>query len=89
MRARLTRFVQELRAAGLRISVAETLDAMQAAKVVGIEPVPLREALAASLVKDEADRGRFDAAFDAYFAAPPLPGGKGRGRRRGELGGGA
>ena len=91
MRQRLTEFVQRLRGAGVRISLAETLDAMHAVKLAGVEPEVVREALAATLIKDEADRERFLELFAEYFAAPPLPGanGGGRKRRRGEAPGGA
>ncbi|HVA69405.1 MAG TPA: hypothetical protein VNF45_08830, partial [Candidatus Binataceae bacterium] len=67
MRDELLRFVSELRAADLRISVAESLDAMRAVTRVGLERIPMREALAATLVKDEADRPRFDAVFVRFF----------------------
>jgi len=87
MRARLTEFVQHLRSEGLAISIAETLDALAAVKKAGIDPIVLREALAATLVKDELDRDRFDATFDAFFAAPPHGTGV-PGRRRSAAGGG-
>jgi len=80
VRARLTQFVQQLRGEGLRISIAETLDAMAAVKRAGVDPVVLRESLAATLVKDELDRERFDAAFEAFFGPPPRSSEK-RGRR--------
>src|SRR5262249_29169147 len=64
------RFINDLRAAGLRISVSESMDAMQAVAAVGIERELLREALAASLVKEEEDRPLFDEAFARFFSAP-------------------
>ena len=70
MRARLQDFVGALRQAGVAVSVAESIDAMQAVAAVGVERERLREALAATLVKDERERGTFDATFDHYF---PLP----------------
>jgi uncharacterized protein with von Willebrand factor type A (vWA) domain len=88
MRERLLGFVDGLRARGVEVSVAETLDALAAVAAAGVERAVLREALAATLVKDEADRPAFDALFDIAF---PLGGGEaaagGRRRRRG--GGGA
>ncbi len=87
MRAQLVEFVQQLRVAGLRVSVAETLDAMAAVVVVGIDPVRLRESLSATLVKDELDRATFERTFDAYFAAPATPTRPGRGRGTGPAGG--
>jgi hypothetical protein len=71
VRARLHGFVGGLREAGIAVSVAESLDAMQAVGVVGVERERLREALAATLVKDERDRGLFDDAFERHFPLPP------------------
>jgi uncharacterized protein with von Willebrand factor type A (vWA) domain len=56
-----------LRAAGIRISVAESLDAMRAVAASGIERVPMREALRATLIKDESDNPAFDAVFARHF----------------------
>src|SRR5690348_13973607 len=70
MQARLQELVGALRDAGVAISVAETLDAMQAVAVAGVERERLREALAVTLVKDERDRAVFDDAFERHF---PLP----------------
>src|SRR5271155_1713933 len=69
MREALLGFIARLRAAGVRISVAESLDAAHAVVAAGLERVRLREALAAALVKDEADRPAFDREFDLYFRA--------------------
>lgn len=70
MREVLTELLQQVRAAGLPISVAEALDALRAAAAVGVERDGLREALAAAVVKDESDRDVFDAVYDRFFAAP-------------------
>jgi uncharacterized protein with von Willebrand factor type A (vWA) domain len=70
LREQLIRFVTELRAAGLRVSVAESIDAMNAVAVAGLERTRMREALAATLIKDEADREAFDEVFGRFFAAP-------------------
>ena len=56
-----------LRDAGLSISVAETLDALHAVGLIGVEREVLRDGLAATLLKDEGDRLSFDAAFDKCF----------------------
>lgn len=57
-----------LRQNGLRVSTAEVVDATRAAAAVGVaEPNRLRVALAATLVKSEADRPTFDELFDLYF----------------------
>src|SRR6516165_2682020 len=80
MRARVLALVGRLRDAGVDVSVAETMDAARAVAVAGVERAVLREALAATLVKDEADRPTFDPIFDAVF---PLVGAEPeRGRRR-------
>ncbi len=79
LRAALLDFIAELRTAGVRISIAESLDAMHAVAAAGIERVPMREALAAALIKDEADRPTFDEIFIRRFAPPPLPAGARRG----------
>src|SRR5205814_7048168 len=85
MRARILDFVQTLRArGGVEVSVAESLDALVAVAAVGVEREPMREALAAALVKHEADRPAFDRLFDEAF---PLVGGAEEGRRRGAGGG--
>jgi uncharacterized protein with von Willebrand factor type A (vWA) domain len=80
MRARILDFVQTLRArGGVEVSVAESLDALVAVAAVGVEREPMREALAAALVKHEADRPAFDRLFDEAF---PLVGGAEEGGRR-------
>jgi hypothetical protein len=88
MRRRILAFVGQLRTCGLAISVAETVDAVSAVLAAGIEREVLREALAATLVKDEADRAAFDRSFDEAFpllGAKPAPG---RRRKRTAGGGG-
>jgi uncharacterized protein with von Willebrand factor type A (vWA) domain len=80
-----------LRAAGVRISVAESLDAMRAAAVSGLERTPLREALRATLIKDEADNAAFDEIFARHFGIGSRPPGEqrqSRGARIGVSGGG-
>ncbi|HVA79512.1 MAG TPA: VWA domain-containing protein [Candidatus Binataceae bacterium] len=69
--AQITSFIAVLRAAAIRISVAESIDAMRAVAAAGLEREPMCEALAAALIKDEADRAAFDDAFAHFFAAPP------------------
>lgn len=70
MKSRLLQFINLLRAAGVPITAAETLDAARAVSVVGVEPAVFREAVAATLVKHEADRGIFEEIFDRFFSAP-------------------
>jgi uncharacterized protein with von Willebrand factor type A (vWA) domain len=73
LKRRLHSFIEALRAAGLQITVAETLDAMRAASISGVERSALREGLATTLVKDEADRPAFDVVFERFFAVPRRP----------------
>ena len=61
-------FIQELRAAGLRIALSESLDAARAVAAAGVEREVLREALATCVVKDEEDRYTFDTVFNRFFA---------------------
>jgi len=69
LREELLCFIERLRAAGVRISVAETIDAMNAVAAAGIEMARMREALSATLIKDEGDRPVFDELFTAFFRA--------------------
>jgi uncharacterized protein with von Willebrand factor type A (vWA) domain len=67
-RTSLLEFVAALRAAGMRISIAESLDAMHAVMAAGLEERGrLHEALAAALLKDEGERALFDDAFARFF----------------------
>jgi uncharacterized protein len=68
LRDAILEFIADLRAAGVRISVAESLDAMRAVAAAGIERPRMREALAAALIKEEADRATFDETFARRFA---------------------
>ncbi len=63
-------FIAELRNAGVPISVAESLDAMRAITLAGLARSRLREALRASLIKDEAHRNTFERAFSVFFTPP-------------------
>ena len=63
-------FVEALRSAGLPVSLAEGLDAVQAIDALGIgERETLRAAYAATLVKRQNHRPGFDQVFDLYFPA--------------------
>ena len=70
----LSGFVVELRAAGLRVSLTENVDAMEAVRHVPLDDRPaLRAAMAATMVKRPEHRPAFDAVFDSYFSlSPPL-----------------
>jgi uncharacterized protein with von Willebrand factor type A (vWA) domain len=63
-------FVEALRTAGLPVSLAEGLDAVQAIDALGIgERETLRAAYAATLVKRQQHRPGFDQVFDLYWPA--------------------
>lgn len=69
MDAALHRFVRLLRLYGVRVSVAETIDALHAAAQPGVltDREVLRSALAVTLVKDRRDLEAFNRVFDAFF----------------------
>lgn len=70
LREQLIKFIEAVRCAGVRISVAESIDAMNAVAAAGLARERMREALAAALIKDEADRAVFDQSFETFFAIP-------------------
>ena len=62
-------FIQELRAAGLPVSLTENLDAMEAVKHIPIEDRDaFKYALAATLVKNNAHWRAFETVFEVYFS---------------------
>lgn len=64
----LLRLLRAARGAGVRISAAETLDALHAAEAVGYgDRQVLRDALTLSLAKSVAEKQLFEATFDRYF----------------------
>jgi uncharacterized protein with von Willebrand factor type A (vWA) domain len=66
-------FVQELRAAGLPVSMTEDLDAMGAIGAIDLtDREVVRAALAATLVKSAPHRAAFDIVFDLYFGVTPI-----------------
>jgi uncharacterized protein len=73
----LEQFFRALRAADVRVSPAEAIDASRAAAVVGFEDRQLfKDALCATLAKSADEAARFDRTFDVFFArssvtAPP------------------
>jgi uncharacterized protein with von Willebrand factor type A (vWA) domain len=71
LRDAILEFIADLRLAGVRISLAESLDAMRAVAAAGIERPRMREALAAAIIKEEADRAIFDETFARRFAGVP------------------
>lgn len=64
-------FVEALRQAGVRITPDETTDALRIAGEVGLaERDTLREVLGCTLAKSVADKRRFEATFQRFFALP-------------------
>ena len=65
----LAGFIQELRAAGLPVSLTENLDAMEAVQHIPIEDrEAFKFALAATLVKNNAHWRSFETVFEVYFS---------------------
>lgn len=68
----ITGFIEELRQAGVPVSMVETIDAMRAMESVEVaDRVALRETLRATLVKNLRHERAFDTAFDVYFSLVP------------------
>ncbi len=75
MDKRIVEFIRTLRAAGVRISVAESIDALDAADQIGLfDRADFRDALKSTLVKEHTDRPKFDHFFPLFFdtGAPPM-----------------
>jgi len=65
----LSGFIQELREAGLPVSLTENLDAMEAVKHIPLEDrEAFKYALAATLVKNNAHWRAFETVFEVYFS---------------------
>src|SRR5688572_7070073 len=65
----LAGFIQELRSAGLPVSLTENLDAMEAVKHIPLEDrEAFKYALAATLVKSNAHWKAFETVFEVYFS---------------------
>ena len=70
----ITGFIDELRDAGVPVSMVEALDAMRAVEAIDMSSrIALRETLRATLVKNLRHERAFDTAFDIYFATVPTP----------------
>lgn len=66
-------FVGVLRDGGLRVSPAESLDALHALKQTGLgEREVVKDTLRATLIKDTHDTDTFDRLFDLYFSMRPV-----------------
>ena len=73
---RIVQFIDALRAAGVRISVAESADALRAVEATGIADKDVfRAAMQATLVKEAHDIPEFVRLFPAFFGSgpPPMP----------------
>ncbi len=70
----ITGFIDELREAGVPVSMVEAIDAMKAVEAIDIgRRTALRETLRATLVKNLRHERAFDTAFDIYFSNIPPP----------------
>ncbi len=75
MDQRIVEFITGLRAAGVRVSLAESADAFRAIEHLGITDRTLfRSALRTTLIKDASDVSTFEKLFPLYFGSggPPL-----------------
>ncbi len=75
MEKRLVEFIAGLRAAGVRISVAESADGFRAVEEVGVlDRDTFRSALRSTLIKEATDIPVFERLFPLYFGAgaPPM-----------------
>lgn len=75
MQQRMIEFVSGLRAAGVRVSIAESKDAFEATQFVGIRNRDIfRSSLRTTLVKEAKDQPIFEQLFPLYFGSdgPPL-----------------
>ncbi|MGD8623471.1 MAG: VWA domain-containing protein [Anaerolineae bacterium] len=75
MEERIVEFIAALRAAGVRVSIAESEDAFRAARQMGVrDRDDFHDALRATLVKENRDQPIFDELFPLYFGTggPPL-----------------
>lgn len=69
----LAEFVDELRAAGIPVSMVETIDAGRAVEFTDFaDRENVRAALGATLVKNARHYDAFDRAFDVYFGVTPV-----------------
>ena len=65
-------FVELLRQGGLKITPQETIDALQAVNLAGIDYLPLRATLRATMIKSQIDRALFERLFEIYFGQRDL-----------------
>ena len=85
---RIVEFIRALRNSGVRVSLAENLDAMHAVQAMGIaQREAFKAALRTTLVKDKADIPMFEELFPAFFSVgtPPMQQMMGGGMMRGGM----
>jgi uncharacterized protein with von Willebrand factor type A (vWA) domain len=72
MEQRVVTFIEALRHAGVRVSVAESVEAVQAIAAAGVAQRDwFRVALRATLIKEVRDHATFDELFPQYFGGVP------------------
>ena len=75
MEKTLTNFIRSLRNAEIRVSTAETLDALSAVELVGYEDKAfLKDSLSIVLPKTPDEKETFEACFDQFFAFKDISG---------------
>jgi uncharacterized protein with von Willebrand factor type A (vWA) domain len=80
----VTGFIDELREAGVPVSMVEAIDAMEAVETIDIgSRLALKETLRATLVKNLRHERAFETAFEVFFSLLPPPG-QGEGDREPE-----
>ncbi len=74
MREELHRFFRAARGAGVRVSPAESIDAMKAVADVGFaERGILRDTLLLTLAKSQEEKQALGDCFDLFFSQPEVP----------------
>jgi len=74
MEERIVKFIAALRAAGVRISLAESTDAFRAVESLGVKDRELfRLSLLSTLVKDASGRPIFEELFPIFFGSSEMP----------------
>jgi uncharacterized protein with von Willebrand factor type A (vWA) domain len=73
MQKMLGDFIHALRHSGLPVSPAETLDALNAARLIGFhDPALLKSALAMTLAKTRLDQAKYEVVFEQFFSVIDL-----------------
>jgi uncharacterized protein with von Willebrand factor type A (vWA) domain len=75
MEKRMIEFIRALRAAGVRISLAESQDALYGTEIIGVhDPNHFKSTLKTTLVKEAKDQSLFEYFYPLFFASnhPPM-----------------